>query len=123
MNLKMDRVPISSCFCMWGYYYFQKGRSLGPSFLLESRGSEDPELLTLSSWANGQIASWTRGELINFCFLSSHGEMDLYIGIPQRLLSGLATVPTCKSHYLGEPAARVDPLIHLCLTDVFKKYV
>lgn len=35
--------------------------------------------------------------------------MDLYVGIPQRLLSGLATVPTCKSRYLGEPAAGVEP--------------
>lgn len=38
--------------------------------------------------------------------------MDLYVGIPQRLLSGLATVPTCKSRYLGEPVAGVEPFIH-----------
>ena len=76
--------------------------------------------MTLSSWANGQIASWTQGELINFCFLSSPGEIDLYVGNPQRRLSGLATVPTCKSHYLGKPAVGVESLIHLHLMDFFK---
>lgn len=52
----------------------------------------------MSCWANGQVASQTQGEVINFCFLSSRGEMDLYAGIAQRLQSSLAPMPSHAGH-------------------------
>lgn len=40
----------------------------------------------MSSWANGQIASWTCAELINFRFCLLMERVELYLGIPKKTL-------------------------------------